>query len=363
MKVLRNIIRYTLLVFNIISAIIFLGCCASAYISPATLPFFAVFSLTFPIILVVNLIWPFFWLVTHRRYALVSTIALAMGLMNILNYISLFPTPDKLTETEQHLKVMSYNVRNFDLYNWTHNQESKKRIMDLIKKTDPDVLCLQEFYTDETKGFNTLAELKRIYPYYHFRRSLTLENSKYWGQATFSKYPIKERELMRFPNSKHNMVLVTDIQVRDTIISVYNVHLQSFQFDYSDYESMEHIGINEEIQKVPFKKWYRKLRDATVRRASQAETLAAHMSRNDKKIILCGDFNDSPNSYAYHTLSKGMNDAFHESEWGFGTTYNGPFPSLRIDYILVRPEIHVSNHEILHEQSSDHYAVVTEVGL
>ena len=34
----------------------------------------------------------------------------------------------------QKIKVMSFNVRLFDLYNWTHNEEVKSKIIQFIKK-------------------------------------------------------------------------------------------------------------------------------------------------------------------------------------------------------------------------------------
>ncbi len=51
--------------------------------------------------------------------------------------------------------------------------------------------------------------------------------------------------------------------------------------------------------------------------------------------ILCGDFNDSPLSYAYHTIAEGMKDAFVESGSGFERTYVGSMPSFRIDFYPV----------------------------
>ena len=50
--------------------------------------------------------------------------------------------------------------------------------------------------------------------------------------------------------------------------------------------------------------------------------------------IVVGDFNDVPVSYTYREISSGLNDAFVESGSGLETTYKGPFPSFRIDYIL-----------------------------
>ena len=51
------------------------------------------------------------------------------------------------------MKVMSYNVRLFDLYNWSHNTATRNEILDLIRVEDPDILCLQEFvHADDPIG-------------------------------------------------------------------------------------------------------------------------------------------------------------------------------------------------------------------
>ncbi|MDX2003196.1 MAG: endonuclease/exonuclease/phosphatase family protein [Chitinophagales bacterium] len=355
MKAFRTWVRILLLVLNLLSALLLVGCAASSYVSPASLPFFSVFNMAFPLLVILNLAWPFVWMFRHRGYVFVSITALAISSINIFNYCSVFPATQSLPH-DSKLKLMSFNVRNFDLYNWNNNQRSKKSIIDFIVKENPDVLCLQEFYTDETEKFNTLKELKKYYPYFHFRKSLVLEKSKYWGQATFSKYPIKNRELLRFANSKHNMALVTDIEVMGKGISVYNLHLQSFQFNYRDYETVEHIDADSLGSDIPFRRWYRMLRNGNVKRASQAEQIAAHISKNAGAAVVCGDFNDTPNSYAYYTISRGLQDCFQKTSWGFGRTYNGSFPSLRIDYVLVSAPLKPAAYKVHYEQkNSDHF--------
>ena len=357
----RNIIKWILLTLNAVSALLFVGCCVSSYISPAKLPFLSVVNLGFPLVLAGNLLWIVLWLFVKRKYSLISFIALLLGSLNLLSYFSFFPHKTKVSGGSKTYTIMTYNVKNFDLYNWKVNVASKKQIMEVIKSKAPDVLCLQEFYSDSTKHFNTLSELIKIYPYYHFYKSLTLEQTHYWGQATFSKFPITNKRLLSFENSKHNLCMVSEIQLGDSVVSIYNVHLQSFHFDNHDYESMEALTANGTTEKVPVRKWYTKLRDATQRRAVQADILAKSIKDNPNKVVLCGDFNDSPNSYAYHTVSKGLDDAFIKGGWGFGQTYNGPFPSLRIDYILVNPLLKVANVKVLREGVSDHFAVLAEL--
>ena len=58
------------------------------------------------------------------------------------------------------------------------------------------------------------------------------------------------------------------------------------------------------------KKYCLKIKKAFKRRAIQADELHAFINKQTKPVILCGDFNDLPNSYAVNTISKNMKDAF-----------------------------------------------------
>ena len=72
---------------------------------------------------------------------------------------------------------------------------------------------------------------------------------------------------------------------------------------------------------------------------------------------MCGDFNDTPSSYTYTTISKNLKDAFVETGTGFGRTYVGKFPSYRIDYILYQGELNAYDFQTLPDELSDHYPI------
>ena len=74
-------------------------------------------------------------------------------------------------------------------------------------------------------------------------------------------------------------------------------------------------------------------------------------------VIICGDFNDTPLSYIYRTFAHQRKDSFCEQGIGFGTTYAGNIPALRIDYILTDPIFQIETHEVYRFKVSDHYGV------
>ena len=51
------------------------------------------------------------------------------------------------------IKIMSFNVRLFDLYNWSKNEKVKSNILSFIKKESPDIICFQEYYYDFDNDF------------------------------------------------------------------------------------------------------------------------------------------------------------------------------------------------------------------
>jgi len=100
------------------------------------------------------------------------------------------------------------------------------------------------------------------------------------------------------------------------------------------------------------------LRIAFINRGQQADIVKKHINSSPFPVILCGDLNDTPSSYAYRKITSGLTDAFVESGRGFAVTYAGEsFPSFRIDYIF-HDEVFESRRFTRHKISySDHYPI------
>lgn len=354
---MRRFIRVLWILGMLLGCGVYLLSCLAPFVHPGSHPLLGIIGLGFPLCVLgmVLLLWIAFFV--NRKHATIVAVCLLLGSYNIYSYISFFPSVDETPDGYREVSIMTWNVKNFDLYNWKNNVKTKQQMMDLIRLEDPDILVLQEFYTDNSKGFNTLKELQKIYPYVNFRKSLTLYKTKYWGLATFSKYPIKKEHSIRFSNSKHNMTIISEIEVNGTRLNIYNVHLQSIQFGDAEYVEMERVSNAGDASSFPLRRVLGKLKRGYEKRGLQADTILAHIRSHDLPAIVCGDFNDSPNSYAYRTLHKDLQDAFRKDGFGIGNTYNGPFPSLRIDYILPDQSFPVIDYRVLREDLSDHYAV------
>ena len=98
-------------------------------------------------------------------------------------------------------------------------------------------------------------------------------------------------------------------------------------------------------------------------RAEQVQEIRNHMEQCPHPIIVSGDFNDVPQSFAYQTIAQGLKDHFQESGRGIGTTFGGSIPFLRIDYILSSPTIASSKTYIVRDDYSDHFPVISLLNL
>ena len=88
------------------------------------------------------------------------------------------------------------------------------------------------------------------------------------------------------------------------------------------------------------------------------------LRRRRLPYILCGDFNDTPLSYAYNTIINDLNDSFSESGKGIGRSFVR-IPALRIDYILHDKKFSSFNYKQHKpkQELSDHYAISTELSI
>jgi endonuclease/exonuclease/phosphatase family metal-dependent hydrolase len=74
-------------------------------------------------------------------------------------------------------------------------------------------------------------------------------------------------------------------------------------------------------------------------------------------VIVTGDFNDTPQSFTYRNIRKGLNDSFGRAGRGFGRSHSD-LPFLRIDYVLLSPDFDVNRYELIRNDASDHFPVL-----
>lgn len=344
---------------NILFAGLLLLSYASAYISPQTIWFMPFFGLAYPYFLLFNVLFVIFWAFRRRLFFLFSTFVILAGYSYLGRYfISPFRKSEPLVG-QSDFRLMSYNVRLFDYYRWSKIPDAGNRILEFIARENPDVVCFQEFMTTNKQSF-TGAHIKQMLPeltYTYIVYKSKPANRLQIGSATFSRYPIAGRGEISFDNST-NLTIYTDIVVGVDTLRVFNNHLQSIRFkkrnlDFIDtlhlrYDD-EHLTEIKEISNV--------MRDAYHKRSAQVRKLNAEIKQSPYPVIVCGDFNDTPVSYAYRKMRGDLIDAWLQAGRGAGYTYSGRLPSFRIDYIFHSDEL-VSHKFTRHRvEYSDHYPV------
>lgn len=324
-------------------------------INPSTFSGLAYFGLAFPYLIFLNLFFFIYW-ISQKKWLFILPILTYLCTQTAFKQSFAHSLTAKVEKLDKELKVMSYNVRNFDLYNWKSNTDSRDEMLSIIEADNPDVVCFQEFFTMERPNFQNIAKMEKLgYPFVHLETTTKADGGQEFGLATFSKYPISNKGQIRFDNAKNNLVAQSDIDVNGKSIRIYNAHLQSIHLSNKDYALFEQEAENTMGSMVSV---FKKLRRGFINRASQADILSGSLKESTIPKLLCGDFNDVPVSYTYRTLSSGMKDAYLESGFGLGGTYAGSLPIiLRIDYLMVDPEINIKDFEVIHEGNSDHFPI------
>lgn len=364
MHFLRLITRKFLIIVNIIAVIVFLAGCLIPYMDPDHFWPLNFLGLAFPYILAVVLAFFVFWLVFHTRYSLVSLAAVLVGWKSVAVVFGLHPGHPTPTPDVPVLTVMSYNVRYFKDFDYTPSENIRLRhqIIELIADQHPDILCLQEFYTSENpQDHDNKADLsaRLRLPYRYFSSNHNYQNN-HSGVILFSRYPIiRSGKIKLLEQYADESALFADIVIRpgDTA-RVFTLHLQSVYLNHQDLSGLRKVRMQEDTGFVASKIILGKLRKAFSKRGRQAETMAGEIHKSPYPVILCGDFNDTPNSYAYFKIRGSLQDAFLKKGFGLGRTYSGIAPTLRIDYIFASRSFRVQSYRRIKKELSDHYPIV-----
>ena len=337
----------------------------SIYIDPSKMWFPSFFGLLYPLFLIINIFFLFLWIVVRLKYAMLPVIAALLTFPVLKSYFSFRLPASSKTVREGGLKIMTYNVRNFDVYHWSKERNALNEIIQLVKKEESDIACFQEFYVADTGRYQTTDLMKREagLSHFYFEKKYTSKNGRSWGTAIFSRYPMVDYGTIQFDNITQNSCSYADVKIDSVIYRVFNIHLQSVYLSKKDYEYIHDISENQDVQVEPTREIVSKLKKAFVLRGEQAKDIEAAINRTPYPVIVCGDFNDTPASFSYHILSNQLQDAFLQAGWGIGPTYSGFPKGYRIDYIFTGKNFMVKTYQTICVDHSDHRPVVCQVGI
>lgn len=355
-KSIGKLLGWILLGANALVAILMLVCAFSPYISPQALPILSCTGLAFPIFLLMNILFLIFWLIFHKLYALLPLAAMFACAAQIRAYIPL-NVPAKEIPNDA-LKVLSYNVMAYN-YDKAHTEKSPNEIVAYMQNSNADIICTQEaiFNPGSSTKFLTEKSLQKAmstYPYY----SRYTKGANGWN--CFSRYPILSTRLIDY-ESAGNGSIAYELKVGADTLLLINNHLESNKLTLDDKTAYRDMIVDPKEEKVKStsKLLMRKIADAVSIRAAQADSVAKFIRESGHKyVVVCGDFNDSPVSYAHRIISEGMNDAFIDTGNGLGISYNRNGFYFRIDHIMTSTNLEVFNCEVDRSiKASDHYPI------
>ena len=359
---------------NVTIALVFLLGCYSAWFNPTYFWFIGFFTLASLYLLLILIGFVFFWLFAKRKLMLISITAVALAWKPIGHILKLKPSKGfVIAKPINGLRVMTWNVEHFDILEHKTHPEKKIEMLDLINKYEPDVACFQEMVAGDkdSTAINYLpAMAKHIHfenYFYAYNKLDDFDGKHHFGNIIFSKYPIIRKQIIqkqmsigdkRNYNSSFQYV---DILKNADTFRIFNLHLQSLKFSQDNLRFIEDAETKTEINIEQSKNIVSKLKTGFIKRKDQSENIQKAISESPYPVVVCGDFNDVPNSYAYFTVKGSLQDAFLKKGTGPGRTFRFISPTLRIDYILADRKFEVTQFNKIEVNYSDHYPIIADI--
>lgn len=324
------------------------------FINPSTIPIAGILALAVPAFIVANLIFLIVWLIFYRRYIWLSLITLALGFWHISGLVG-FNFSAEGKSVVNTFRVMTYNVRSFHYpgpYKWHGTPPGITRLADSLK---PDILCMQEYL----HGGNWVPDFTHPYKYIADHDDMSL--------AIYSNFPIIGADEVPYVEraGEYNGFIYADILMNTDTVRVVNIHLMSIGINARDLSKIKQIQNTDDAElEKSGKRLFGQLMDAYRVRGRQVSTVKDFLNASPYPIILCGDFNDTPSTYTYRVLGKGLTNTYEAAGKGFGTSqikFAGNHIPLRIDHIFTSNQFSTLRTEVIDKIYSDHYPVYADL--
>ena len=371
---LRSFTKRLVILANILAVVLFLLAALAAYCNPVRYWYIAILGVGFIFFTFILLGFIIVWLVFRSKWVFLPIAALFIGWYQIHALFAFNLTKAfQFERTPRHYRILTWNVSRWDEMNKQAKggQSYRAKMFDYIVTQDADILCFQEFFESKRPDLfdqNIPYITRKLnYPYYYFSKDHAVPNGAYeHGVAIFSRYPITDTLRMKFggpESARGNESLIrATIDLDGKRINVFTTHLQSFLFTGNDYRRLKIIKRADDRDSVmeAGRGIIEKFRKSYELRSVQADMVRKQLDTSRFPEIICGDFNDVPNSYTYFTIKGARKDAFVEKSFGLGRTFFFISPTLRIDYILGNSKFEFTQYKKTKLPYSDHFPVVSD---
>ncbi len=351
MTTLLKIITQILIGANIVTIVVMMIMGYADRFNPEMHPLLTNLGLFLPAMLIINMAFLVLWIFVHIRYVWIPFVGFILCYQPIRNY---FPINLKKDVPDNAIKVLSYNVWYFGGGN---NDDKHNNVVSYIAHQKADIVCLQEAQAYGNLQKNVDSVLNAIYPYH--TESYAKDASD--RMILYSKYRIMKQEPIVY-QSEGNHSTAFYLNMKDDTVIVIGNHLESIGLTDKDKEEFKHIlkgCANKQETKEGSKSVLLKLARASKIRAPQAQAVARFIAEHQSKsVIVCGDFNDTPNSYVRRAIAKNLIDCYIETGNGPGISYHKGGFYVRIDHIMCSKDWKPYNCKVDSKiKSSDHYPI------
>ena len=346
---MKKFLRIVLLIINLLAATALVLSTLAGVVEPSRMVFVSILSYGYFLFLLANVVFVIIWLFMSRWEFLISVAAIAVRFSFVPLFFQVGGALDAEPE-DNTLKVMSLNTHAFkglDSDTLMRADSGAMMFLQLIDREQPDVMCLQEFFRPRRMSIVDSLEARGYTYHYGVHGSNTRSQGILFSRCRMLKgYDMDRRSKF-----------YADIENNGCTVRVCSVHLDSYQLDNDDLESFENLSHAKTDSSTH--RLMKKFAETTLQHEREwKEELRPLIETSSVPIVIAGDFNDTPASYIYQQATELLADPYVEQGRGFGTTYHGPYPAFRIDYILHSHDLEALSYKRIPSAISDHYPIV-----
>ena len=323
-------------------------------LDPADHPLLSTMGMVFPLFILLNLGFLFFWIIFKWRMIWISVLGFVCAYVPISIYM---PLNAKKDVPDGALKLISYNVC---AYGGNYKYEDGfKTVQEYLVRESPDIICIQEDV--DTWRRYAFREYQKHWAY-NDTMVIAYNALAFNVLGIHTRFPIIKRERIPFP-SVANGSAAWWVKVGSDTLIVVNNHLESCHLSTDDRVQYRQIIKGEmprDSMRTESKVLLIKLAEANAIRSKQIGAVQRYVEAHSQyPIIVCGDFNDHPLSYSRHVMAGELTDCFRETGRGVGLSYNQKGISFRIDHIFCSHQLQPYNCKVDNEMdASDHYPIL-----
>jgi endonuclease/exonuclease/phosphatase family metal-dependent hydrolase len=367
---MKKIISKTIWIVSLLAGLGLIITSYAGWLNPNTWSWLSLAGYAFPLFLLLTMACLVICALIRKRYLLVPFFALIAAYPAVSLYFPLhFAALGDPVTSDSTLTVISYNT-----YNWSWGEgvkdknETPNRVVEFLAALDVDVMCLQE---SPLTGYSTNELNRQVTKKLQYTDTIHGHGSS--TLTLISRFPIVRKQFIDY-DTKGNISGAFWLNVRGREVIILSNHLQTMGFTMGEREDFSSMVHGEKESRNEIKNTSHtiagKILSASKIRANQAEALAAFIrDHKNEPLIVCGDFNDIPQSYTYHTISSALDDeadaltdCYRAVAAGPGFTYSRYGIRARIDHMFCSSHLEPIRCRVDRTtDASDHYPIICQM--